>query len=434
MSISKPISLLALLGTLSVVAGEMLAWGAFAASTQAVSLPEIQVATEEIVDPEYDWGRDGVNCPTANYGDGNNRFVFTDRDYNMWLAHVDPETGAFDPPDGHGELIDTNAAFATDFGNGPEWMFGIDGSQIVYTKYFPDLTPSTFSASVANAEMVDGAWYSGIIRNGISKQSPAGTLDLDDLAPRLNYQDFMKKNVYWRIAHDPSSEQLMPISDLTHGSSRRWVPGTRKVIFSGDATPDENGIVYKQVFLYDTDTDELEQLTFGAVNKWGAFMWQAPEYNNEYVFFTVLARTRIAIYRYLPNSDGVSQWTLVFQVPMPQALPYVWSPEPFVHNGHSYIFFQLSPSSVISDLSVPTQIAMTGIDAAHPFRILTDGSNAKRLRIDPEYYILPEKGPFIYYNRYIPSTRISRVVNDGIWRVNTRLGPPDPAYQTVTCP
>jgi len=44
--------------------------------------PEVQVSDAPIVDFEFDWARDGVYCPTCNSGDGNNRIVFTDRDYN----------------------------------------------------------------------------------------------------------------------------------------------------------------------------------------------------------------------------------------------------------------------------------------------------------------------------------------------------------------
>jgi hypothetical protein len=125
---------------------------------------------------------------------------------------------------------------------------------------------------------------------------------------------------------------------------------------------------------------------------------------------------------------------MVYYVPMPEMLPYIWSPEPFVHNGHSFIFFQISSSPKANDLSVPTQIAMTGIDAAHPFRMLTNDASVRRVRMDPEYYILPGMGPFIYYNRYIPSTPTREVINDGVWRVDTKLGPPDPDKQKVTCP
>jgi hypothetical protein len=40
---------------------------------------EVQVSTVEIVDFEFDWGRDGVYCSTCNQGAGNARLTFTDR-------------------------------------------------------------------------------------------------------------------------------------------------------------------------------------------------------------------------------------------------------------------------------------------------------------------------------------------------------------------
>lgn len=389
------------------------------------TLVEEQISSADIVDFEFDWARDGVYCATCNFGQGNSRLVFTDRDYNMWLGWVDFQTGRFMPEDGRGVLLDTNAAFATDFGNGPEWMFSKNGSYILYTKYMPGRKPSTFSASVALGKMVDGAWQVGIVDNGIKKQSPIGTTDLDSDVPRYNYQDFAKKKVYWRMANDPSSEKLMPIQDQTGGGSRRWVSGTSKVIFSGlDPKPNVDGKLYQQVFIYDTDADQLEQLTFDPVTKWGGFMWQAPEYNNEYVFFTISGRTSLVIYRHLPDANGVKRWTPINTIAMPAKLPYIWSPEPFVYKGRSWIFFQLSSSSKANDMAVPTQLAMTGIDPLRPnFRMLTNDNDTRRVRMDPESFITAQ-GPFIYYNRYIPKTDTRPVQNDGVWRVYTGLGPP----------
>lgn len=387
----------------------------------ASTLPEYRVSAADIIDFEFDSARDGVYCPTCNGGDGNARFAFTDRDYNLWVGYVDFQAGNFYPEDGKGVLVDTRAAFATDLGNGPEWMFSAKGSDIVYTKYFPGRKINTFTASVAIASMVDGSWISGIIRNGIKKQSPAATLGIDDLAPRINYQDYAKKKLFWRTVADPNSEELLPISEQTGGGSRRWVSGTHKIIYSGGVAPDENDIVYQQVFLYDTDTKELKQLTFDKTFKWGAFMWLAPEFDNEYVFFTVTDRTSISIYRNLIDEHGVLRWTAVNVISMPATMPYVWSPEPFVYNGRSYIFFQLSSNSKANDMSVPTQIAMTGIDPLHPsFRMLTNDSENRRVRMDPEYFITAN-GPYIYYNRYIPSTDDRKVINDGVWRVDTKL-------------
>lgn len=399
--------------------------GLIGVSAPAAPIVEVQVSADPIVDFEFDWARDGVWCPSCNFGQGNSRITFTDREQNLWVGGVDYMTGDFIPRNGRGVLVDTNSSFSTDFGNGPEWMFSTGPSQIVYTRYRDGSRDSTFSAGAAIASMrADGNWSAGVMFQGEKKQSPAATLDLDDPQPRLNYQDYAKKKVYWRTASQPGSEKLLPISEQTGGGSRRWVPGTRQIVFSGSAAPDDQGVVYQQVFVYDTDTDALEQLTFDPVTKWGAFMWRAPEFNNEMVFFTVYGRTKLAVYRKLPDANGQLKWTAFNMVDMPASLPYIWSPEVFVHNNRSWVFFQISSSPQANDMSVPTQLGMTGIDPAHPnFRMLTNDSTVRRVRMDPEYFITA-KGPYIYYNRYIPSTPERQVKNDGVWRVDTGLGPP----------
>jgi hypothetical protein len=46
------------------------------------------------------------------------------------------------------------------------------------------------------------------------------------------------------------------------------------------------------------------------------------------------------------------------------------------------------------------------------------------VRLDPEYFITAQ-GPMIYYNRLVPATdTYPDGINDGVWRIDTRLGPP----------
>jgi len=404
-----------------LVAGAMLI-SASAVHAQGV-LPEVQVSKSDIPDYEFDWGRNGVMCPTCNFNTGNARFAFSDVDGKLWLGYVDFQTGAFLPPDGHAVLIDTNTAAATDFGNGPEWMSSTAGSQLVYTKYRPGEPHSDQSAGIAMATMVNGAWSAGFLSDALACASPAGTLDLSDTAPRINYVTTDKSKLYWRSMAQPDVEHDLPINQLTDGNSRRWVPGTRSIIFQGTPT-DSTDRLKDQVFLYDTDSGVLQQLTFDPNGKLGAMMWRAPEYNNEYVFFTMASfRRQLLVYRKLPDANGVMRWTVIKSIDTPSALPYIWSPEAFVHNGRSYIFMQLSASSKFWDRTVPNQLAITGIDPLHvDFRMLTNDSQTPRLRLDPEYFITAQ-GPFIYYNRLIPETATRPALNDGVWRVDTKLGP-----------
>ncbi len=387
-------------------------------------MPEFEVTKAIIPDNEYDWGRKGANCATCNYGKGNSRWAFTDQDGNLWLNDIDPHTGLYIPSNGHGLLIDTNTAPVADFGNGPEWMISSAGSQVVYTRYLDGVPHSTDSAQIAVAtQQPDGSWTTRVLANSLGRATPEGTQVENDPDPRINYIKADKTALYWRKMSEPDVEHEMPISQLTGGNSRRWVPGTHKIIFQGHLATDPT--LVDQVFTFDTDTNTLEQLTFDEVGKYGGFMFRAPEFNNEYVFFTMANfRQEIRIYRKLIGSDGVARWTLIKTVTGPSALPFFFSPEPFVHNGRSYVFTTVNSSPKFFDHSIPTQLAITGIDPLNAdFRMLTNSTTPYRLRLDPEFFILDD-GPYIYYNRLVPATdTYPDGVPDGIWRVNTGLGP-----------
>lgn len=421
-----------------------------ALEAQTTVLPEIQVTKSSIPDNEYDSAKKGIYCPTCNGGSGNSRWTFTDPFGNLYLANIDWNTGEFVPPDGHGLLLDVNTAAVVDFGNGPEWMSSKAGSQIVYTRYKGDSRsgtsvaknpralatdttpcistapppPDPTTAQIAVATQVNGVWTTRVLANSLNRATPEGSLDEDDPDPRINYIAADKSNIYWRQMSQPDVEHVLPINQLSGGNSRRWVPGTRKIIFQGHLPSDPKLI--DQIFTVDTDTNEVEQLTFDPNGKYGAFMWKAPEFNNEYVFFTMgTLRKQLFIYRKLAGIDGVMRWTVIKVVNMPAALPYMFSPEPFVHNGRSYVMFNVSSSSAFYDKSIPTQIGFTGIDPLRmDFRLLTNDTQTPRLRLDPEFFITAQ-GPFIYYNRLIPATvQCPDGINDGIWRVDTKLGPP----------
>ncbi len=396
---------------------------AFAVGDTTV-LEEIQVTTAPIPDNEYDSARWGSFCPTCNSGDGNARFVFADSENNLWIAHVDFATGAFIPPDGRGILIDTNAAAATDYGNGPEWFDSASGSGFVYTRYQPGLPHSDATASVAIATMVGGVWTTTVLPNSAGRASPAATLDGTDPDPRVNYVDTAKTAWYMRKFSQPDVEITLPLSSLSNGNARRWVPGTRKILFQGHV-PGDPQLLRDQIYTYDTDSGELEQLTSHPQGALGGMMWRAPEFKNEYVFFTMAKfRQQILVYRQLPGADRVLRWTIVKTIDAPPALPYFFSPEVFVHNGRSYIFAEVSSSASFFDKTIPNQLAMSGVDPLRPdFRMLTNDAGTPRLRLDPEFFITA-KGPYIYYNRLVPETDAHPAVNDGMWRVDTGLGPP----------
>ena len=394
------------------------------AQTQAPA-PEVQVTTAAIPDNEYDSGRDGVPCTACNFGAGNSRFVFSDADNNLWVARIDSQTGNFTPPDGQGLLLDTNAAAPTDFGNGPEWFDSASGSGFVFTQYLPGQPHGDQTAVIGVATMANGAWTINILSGARGRASPDATKNPSDPDVYINYVSAPKRKVYWRKLSDINTEHELPISHLTDGNSRRWVPGTHKIIFQGHLL-DDPLLLRDQVFTYDLDlppTEALEQLTNNPKGVLGGMMWQAPEFKNEYVFFTMeKERRKILVYRKLPGADQVARWTIVKTIDSPAALPYFFSPEVFVHNGRSYIFATVSSAAAFFDRTIPNQIAISGVDPLRlDARLLTDTATP-RLRLDPEYYVTAQ-GPFIYYTRLVPETATHPAVNDGVWRVDLGLGP-----------
>jgi len=393
-----------------------------AAPATAAPSVEVLVTTSAFGDIEFDWARDGVYCPTCNFGAGNARFNWVDRTYRLWVANIDYYSGAIYPQDGHGVMVDTAAAYWTDFGNGPEWVASQQGSQLVYTRYTPGQPITSANTGIGLAQMINGAWSAGFVDGTMGRILPAPTQTPSDGTGLMAYANAKNNQLYWRkVVGTSSPETALPFSGV--GLTGRWVPGTGQFATVVGALG-ADGKTYQQVFWYDTAKGSNQQLTFDLTQKRGVFMFAAPEFGGDMVFFTVSDRTKLNVYRKLPDAHGVPTWTVINTITAPAYAPYIQSPEMFLHNGHTWIFMLLSSTDRASDVTVPTYLALTGIDPAKPsFRVLTDQTSLARLRQDPEYFITAN-GPYIYYSRALPAANGNPPVHEGLYRVDTGLGPP----------
>jgi hypothetical protein len=402
-------------------------------SSWAQSLPaEVQVGTRDIVDFEFDWGRDGVQCPTCNFGAGNSRLAYIDDSGSLWVGFVDYGTGRFLPSDGKAALIDQRGITAESIGNGPEWMVSQRGSELVYSRW-ADQRPKTFNNVTIGHAHIDiqaGAWAAGSVAGTEGYVLPVGSLNVDDPVPLLHYQNFSKRktDLYWRPATADSTPTHIELGSSDPGVTRRWVPGTNKIILTYEAPPvdpDPSGErVFRQVYLYSPNDGSLEQLTFEPESKYWAFMWQAPEYNNDYLFFVMVGSKELHIYRRMPQGGGVWAWTAINKIQMPPETPFITSPEPFVHNGKSWVFFTVSAKRDGHAVRSASQVAMTGILAGDTVRVLTADADLQHVRRDPEYFITAN-GPYLYYNRFAILAS-GDAVHEGVFRIDTGLGPTAP--------
>lgn len=404
---------------------------AFLSAARAQDFPEeIKVGSAEVIDFEFDWARDGVYCPSCNFGAGNSRLSFIDRDHKLWVGYVDFFTGNFLPRDGRAVLVDSNATAPHEIGNGPEWMVSARGSEIVYTRWTDDAPRRPNNLSMGFARMGGDGWIGGRADDSQRRVMPVGTMDPGDATPAVHYQnvavgDIVSK-IYWReLIQGGGQEVKLPINGNDPGMTRRWVPGSRDVIITAPALDPGTGAVFKQVFLYKTATNELDQMTNDPENKLWSFMFRAPEFGNELIFFAMVGGTKLKIYRNLPRPDGRPRWRVVNTITMPPEMPYVSSPEPFVHNGKSYLYFTLSANPDLHEFS-QSQVAISGIEpGTSSLRILTQDLEGARARRDPEHFIT-SNGPYLYYNRYLPPSPGTPQVSEGVYRVDTGLGPTIP--------
>jgi hypothetical protein len=362
----------------------------FRADTGLGPLPaEVQVGEAGLLDPEFD--------------QENAQFVWVSDEGDVWIGKVDPVTGDFTPPSGKHTLVDIFAVPVLIIGNGPEWVYTSSGPQIVYTKFTKDLL-----LAIARAKSDDGGrtWNGKILGLGEGRFGPIGSLDRGDPTPRISYvsiEDDGFAYTFWRELEEPFTEEMVPDSKKTPGA--RWVPSRRTVIIP------EQHRGGREVFLYDVDGKTLMQVTNDDGEKKSPFMWQAPEFDNDYVFLTLMDETHIGIYRKVQG-----RWTRIHTVKPPSIGNFIWSPEPFVYNGKSYIVMVTSKTDDQQSLIDPTDIWLAGIDPNAPFyRQLSDSTI--KVRKDPEVFIT-QKGAFIYYTPVNPDG-----TSQGVYRVDTRLGP-----------
>jgi hypothetical protein len=412
---------------------------ASASSAQAQQYPEVNVTSVAFTDIEFDSARDGVYCASCNFGEGNSRFNWTDKTGKLWLGHVNWRTGAFIPRSGKAELVDTNAAYWRDFGNGAEWAFSQQGSQLVYTRFVPGMPQVPTNAGAALATMVAGKWTAGFLPGAIGSDGITGPVHSalpeasqagSDPVALVMYNNYaVPLQMFWeQCSLSGVSPNLTPFGSYSDGISVRWVPQTHQLLFIGFVTNPADGQTYQQVFWYDTDTNAVAQLTSDPTDKNDAFLFQAPDFSDNYIFLTRSGETEVDIYEQT-NSPGVGPPTFqqINQITSTDPTePLIASAEPFINctpQCVTYVLMALTGTQKVGT-ALPNGLAVATINPAQPkFTVLASAYSPAAQRTDPEYFIT-SKGPFVYYGRVLPATLKSPTKIEGTYYIDMQLGAP----------
>jgi hypothetical protein len=179
------------------------------------------------------------------------------------------------------------------------------------------------------------------------------------------------------------------------------------------------------------DTGQFEQLTTDATAKFSGFMFKAPDFGDNYIFYTVAAHNRIEVFEQLqPNPDGTPNFQLVNTIYSPLSdQQYLNTSEPFINctpTCTTYAFITISTGASQQGIENPNGLAVVALSPATPlfYTLVSTDDPATRQRLDPEYFITPQ-GPYLYYNRIIPfQPGKTRYDNQGEWFIDMQLGAP----------
>jgi hypothetical protein len=336
--------------------------------------------------------------------------IWNDVEGKLWLANVDRATGLIVPSTGKGMLLDPDSMKFDDAQitkNGPEWVLAAGGDLIVTTKFDSprhnarnariSITAPLTPGSVCSYISADGLWCTNFLGPNRIRIAPYGSNVDNDPAPRISYVD-NDGNHYWRELLNPGTER--PIVGMPPNNFP-----VRHVVCSDPAEAGARGIVYPiddgtgtpQVFYSNFDTNVPVQLTFDPGKKYEVWMWCAPEFGNELVFYTLVDNSELRVYRNLPDSPTDPRpWKAVLSYQAPEGNK-IWSPEPFVYSGRSFIFM----SNTAPRQNIRTEVWIASADPANPlFRRITPSDPVVQ-RTDPEVFVT-DMGPLIYYNSFTP--------------------------------
>lgn len=416
------------------------------------AVAEVQATALPIGDIHFDLARDGVFCATCNFGEGNARYNWTDQNGDLWVGHLDPTSGAFTPPTDNNELADTTAFYFGAFNNGPDFAFStpVAGqepvSQLVYTRYPPGDTQVPSNAGIAFSTPIQGGWDPEFLPGamGTSGTGPINTVlyqqsqcPTDPVAFTLFYDLSTPAQVFWEPVTDAAGTEptLTPFGSYATFISggkpgARWVPCTHQLVFVGAAPPNSQGISYQQVFWYDIDTGVVQQLTLDSNQHAEGFLFQAPEFNDTYVLYTVTNNNEIDVYEQTGvAANGAPTFQLVNKITsIDLSEPYISETEPFINctpQCQTYIFMKLQSTPGQNNQSQPNGLAVTNISPSQPmFQVLIPQSITPTVqRMNPKYFIT-SNGPYLYYARNTIQSGTTQFKKTGRWFINMRLGAP----------
>ena len=357
---------------------------------QALLRPTIDAATAlfrprpRVVSIDHRVGSLGIDYVDPEFWPSQKRMVWQDRENNIWLCELNPQTGALVPADGRGQKLGAAARMIGEKSgeevrviNSAEWGLSQRGLGVY------------FVAMLENGDFV-GKRVS--VPEGVEETlTPLGqdvyvgilpSTDVTDVQTRLLYVSPIENALirYWQEEMEPALARPFPNAAIG-STGPRWIPGERAICTN---VKDADGI--KQIARYDIDTEVTTILTTGPGEKTDGFFFDAPEFGNERMFLCLIDTLSIGVFRLV---DG--RWTQLSNITPPRPTApevelVVLSNEPFTYRGRSYVSYGFEGGN-------QSAVCVASVDG----RVNAVISTPSRLRnIDPEAVVLDDR-LWVYY-------------------------------------
>jgi hypothetical protein len=352
----------------------------------------------QFVPDDIQVGSTNVDYIDPEFLSEHSRMVFQDAQAagNLYVALIDPLTGALVSADGKDLLLDTGIAALGNSGltaNGPEWGLDSSGPAVFYEKTGSNGLVQVWRAQgilsgpvqVQQFTTSDVGATSKVVRKEATQPTTAFICKLASTASAAGQVHFIDE------ASPTFTTQVQGF--IASSYLPAWVPGTPDFIYaraSGQTTLDLarfNGTTLSSVFL-----------TFGEPGvKKNPVAFHAPELGGELVIGFVKDATALVLFRLVGTTW--TQWTAL--APPDPVRPYLYSPEVFEAGGVTYIAVSMKDVDLAEGGTDASMWIMSvgATPGQHLYRRVDEGavSGLAARRFEPEPLVGSEE-VFLFYN------------------------------------
>jgi hypothetical protein len=351
-------------------------------------------------------GRAGVNYVDPEFIDVlGTRMAYTDAARTpgtLWVADLDPVSGALANPNGPDRRIDGDVVPIADaITNGVEWGASRDGQTLFYTRrdasqrrqvYRADLREGAAPVAITSGPAEHVHW--------LGTTQPASAEVYTFIA---RFESGRLPSLYATPASAPRFNIPLTGYYWPGNNGPRYIPGTRYFVYSRQISASSVELVRVDVI-----SGAQVVVTQDNIPKYDVWGFVAPEFGGTIAYAALVSPTEIGVYRHAQAGDAPATRIGTITVPPGHPHRYITSVELLTAAAgeldRTYLAFRGSDVDNATTGDASMWVAALGsLPRTWTVRRVDEGATTGRAgyRIEPEW-LLGRDEAFLYYNAYVP--------------------------------